>query len=361
MPARIQSHRGRSRGPVSPAAAGFTLIELLVVIAIIAILVSLLLGAIAGARKTARLTVCMNSMSTMGKTLGTYAATFQDRIYAFSWTRTTKQSTWAELNNHASDDLLAASDQAIDILRRRAGREDIKRINNLIPHPFLTHLIVQDFLTSRLPGKEVICPEDKARSDWASDPLAFDRKEILPYPGGGFIGAGTNFGKLWPYTSSYQTVVATYEHTPGSIIQAADLLYYYYPQISRLGGNKLADCSFPSQKVLTYDNIQRHYGKQQSYWGYDDVRLPLTFFDASVSIRLVGDSNPGWDPANRTKNTPLIFKYQPDTSSSATQWQPRARSASGTDDIKGRFSWTRGAIRGVDYGGGEIGTGQPTK
>jgi len=336
----------------------FTLIELLVVIAIIAILVSLILGAISGARKTSRLTVCMNNMSTMGKTLGTYAATFQDRIYAFSWTRTTNQSQWSDLNTHTNDDLIAASDQAIDILRRRAGREDIKKISNLIPHPILTHLVVQDFLTARLPGKEVICPDDRPRNAWASDPLGFDRKEVVPYPGG-IIAAGTNFGKIWPYTSSYYTVVATFERTPGSIKQAADLLYYYYPQIARLGGNKLGDCNFPSQKVLTYDNIQRHYGKKETYWAYDDVRMPLTFFDASVRVKMVGESNKGWDPTMPTSSSPLKITYSPDVSGANTQWQPRARNPSGTDTFDGRFTWTRGAMRGVDFGGGEINTGQP--
>lgn len=337
---------------------GFTLIELLIVIAVVAVLMSLLLAAVGGARRHARLIVCMSRMSTMGKTLGTYAATFQDRIYAFSWTKETRQSPWADLNTH-NDDLIAASDQAIDMLRRRAGREDINKITNLIPHPVLTHLIVQDFLTARLPDREVICPEDKPRNAWAKDPLAFDRKEITPYPARpAQIAAGTNFGKIWPYTSSYLTVVATFERTPGSIVQLQDLLYLYYPAIAKLGGNKIGDVVFPSGKVLTYDTIQAHYGKQPSYWAYEDVRQPLTFFDASVRIKRVGESNPGWDPRKPAETTPLTITYSPDQSSGTTAWQPPARDASGTDRFLGRFSWTRGALRGVDYGGSEINTGQ---
>lgn len=339
--------------------SGFTLIELLVVIAVIAVLVSMLLAALSGARRQARLTVCMNSMSTMGKTLGTYAATFQDRIYAFSWTGDTKQSRWSDLNAHKGDDLIAASDQAVDILRRRGDREDIKQLKNLIPHPVLTHLIVQDFLTARIPEAEAICPEDKPRRAWAKDPKAFDRGEITPYPNKpSVIGPGTNFGKIWPYTSSYLTVVATFEKTPGSIVQLEDLLYLYYPSVARLGGNKIGDVVFPSGKVLTYDNIQRHYGKQQSYWGYDDVRLPLTFFDASVRVKLVGESNPGWDPRVPTTTNVLRITYSPEAKDPKATWQPPARSANGIDSIVGRFSWTRGGLRGVDFGGSEINTGQ---
>jgi hypothetical protein len=220
--------------------------------------------------------------------------------------------------------------------------------------------VVQDVLTARMPDKEVVCPEDKPRNAWASDPYAFDRKEIAPYPvRPPQIAAGTNFGKIWPYTSSYLTVVATFERTPGSIVQLQDLLYLYYPDISRLGGNKLGDVVFPSGKVLTYDNIQRHYGNKPTYWAYDDVRLPLTFFDASVRVKRVGESNPGWDPTKPTENKPLTITYTPDASSPAGQWQPPARDPSGTDKFIGRFSWTRGGLKGVDYGGTEISTGQP--
>lgn len=99
----------------------FTLIELLVVIAVVAVLVSLLLGTVNLTHKSARHTVCQSNMRTMGTTVGTYSSTFQDRIYAFTWNKDTRQSAWDDLNNH-DNDLTAAADQAVDILRRRADR-----------------------------------------------------------------------------------------------------------------------------------------------------------------------------------------------------------------------------------------------
>lgn len=346
-----------ARSVPGSAARAFTLIELLVVIATIALLISILVTGLSQSRRTGKLLVCTNNLSTMGKSLGTYAADFQDRIYAFSWIKSTKQSLYSDLNTH-SNDLIAAADQAIDILRRRADREDMKKLSNWIPHVSNTHLVLMDYLQAKLPDTTVICPDDKYRLAWARDPRGFDAKQIYPSPGG-TIGAGTDFGKIWPYSSSYMTVVASFERTPGGISQAEALLYYYYPTKTKLGGNKLADVQFPGGKVLTYDYEQRHFGRQTTFFAYDDVRQPLAFFDGSVRTMRVGDSNPGWDPFNMTSNNPSYIKYNPTLNPPANVWQAPPRSSDGFDIVKGYFAWTRGGLKGIDYGGGEINTGQP--
>ena len=59
---------------------GFTLIELLVVIAVIAVLMSILMPALNRAREQARWAVCMNNMSSIGKSLYLYCAGYDDLL-----------------------------------------------------------------------------------------------------------------------------------------------------------------------------------------------------------------------------------------------------------------------------------------
>jgi hypothetical protein len=79
----------------------------------------------------------------------------------------------------------------------------------------------------------------------------------------------------------------------------------------------------------------------------------LLFFDGSVSIRLTSDGNPGWRPPTPTfpcmayNYTPFAYEY-PTTSGNAT------------DFVKGYYRWTRGGLRGIDYGGMSLDTGQQT-
>jgi prepilin-type N-terminal cleavage/methylation domain-containing protein len=345
MSAPIRPRRTRRPG-------AFTLIELLLVIAIVAVLLSLLAPSLSGARKAARLSVCMANMRTFGTTLGTYGAQFKDSIYAFSWTAATRQSPDADLNTHGND-LMAGANQAVDILRRRGERQDILPLTNWIPHIFHTHLVMVDFLQARLPDPGLLCPEDRVRRAWAADPRAFDAGEVPPAPAPP-LGPPTNFGKLWPYTSSYLTVPASFDRRPGALTQTQDLLYLYYPSLIRLGGNRLSDVFSPSQKVLTYEDNQRHSARRPGYWGYPDVRTPLVFFDSSVRVKSVGDANPGWDTFNMDGG-PCTIAYRPAMAPAGNVWQPPPRDLSaGFDVFTGRFSWTRRGLQGVDYGGGEV-------
>ena len=345
----------------------FTLIELLVVIAIIAVLIAILLPAFGEARRNGKLTIDASSLRQLSVASASYAVDYENRIPAFTWKENEAylmmniQGHIEKTNTHPWN-IDAAGEQAIDIIRRRADRvgpTGFPMQKGWIPHPMYSYLILVDYMAGTVPDPIVVSAGDETRDNWRIDPFEkFDKGFWLPLQ----PEVWNPVLKRWPYSSSFQMVPASYEPYQSVINADTNLrwwqgsLIHEHEQYSvnfktRLGNLSFADVSHPGAKVFMMDTHQRHFGTQQIYFGHMDARVPLAFFDGSVGVKRTSDANPGWVGKNPDVDCP-VFKYQPDT------WEPPTRSGDEYDEVVGAYRWTRGGLKGIDFGGKPLETGQ---
>jgi hypothetical protein len=89
-----------------------------------------------------------------------------------------------------------------------------------------------------------------------------------------------------------------------------------------------------------FDTFARHGRDEIELFMVSGTSQPILMFDGSVSDRETNDANLGFDPRNPTSDEPIRIE--------------------GLDEMlyPGVFRWTRGGLRGIDFGGKEVNTGQ---
>jgi prepilin-type N-terminal cleavage/methylation domain-containing protein len=326
--------------------AAFTLIELLVVIAIIALLIGLLLPALNKARRAARKTLCETHLSQLGRAHASYAVDFQDRIAIFTWKPGLGYSIYPDLNAPA-DEVAATANQAVDIVRRITGRTDLQAFDDRYVHRHYSHLVLNDYLTNKLPERSMACPEDVVLLGWESDPVNL----LPPIP----LDFGPGFGQLWGYSSSYQIVPCAWSADQRTDLGAtldqdsADHNLFLRSELP-IGDRRLHEIAFPSQKVGVFEFISRHTGKIPLFHAYPDAIVPMMFWDGSAGSRLTGNANKGSDPNILNNPYPLQYYYAP----TILGFEPPTRSGAVRDYVTAYYRWTRAGLKGVDFAGKEV-------
>lgn len=323
---------------------GFSAVELVALLIVVPVIAALVLIAGSDHRRLARLGDDVAHLKEIGTATAQYQADNGDLFWTFSWQPGHGyQTQYPDLNN-ATTSLDAAANQAVYLLRTKAGRPETPIIMGWLPHPSYGHLVLIDYLPGGLPNRAVVSSEDRVRQQWASDPACFDLGCFACEPGNG----GGNI--RWPYSASFMPGVAFFDQSPvGSRVNQASLQYnlYYTYGTSVLGGAMLSGVAFPSQKVLVHDQNARHFGSRRPYCTHVEARLPLLMVDGSVPVRAAANANPGWDPNQPTNPLAPQIVY-----SSPPCWDPPSLQPGG-DYAYVRFRYTRQGIAGRDFGGPE--------
>jgi len=317
--------------------AGFTLIELLVVIAVIAVLVGLLLPALSSARDSARTLLCSSNMRQLGTGAMIYAQSDRDRIPALSWRGEGGYRTpYPDLANPNGSDRVSIMYQATHIIRERTGFTNAIGGSTFSPwfaHLWFTHLVFLDFLTGNTEEPVAVCPDDAQQSERANTPIEE-------------FSAGTIRRR---YESSYETSVVTYslDVPRGSrlpIEQHNNVWTSFARTDDYLDTRRMTEAAFPSSKAYMFDTFERHGNADDEPLFFEPgVTQPILFFDGSVNKHNTDDANPGFRPDDPRNPEPSMVKTQ----------------LIGGESFPGVYRWTRGGLGGVDFGGREVGTGQP--
>jgi hypothetical protein len=112
---------------------------------------------------------------------------------------------------------------------------------------------------------------------------------------------------------------------------------------------------------MLYDSSDRYSGKLPIWYAFPTAAPIMTMFDMSVGSRRTGapqtlanpavlpeDANEGVDPALPTRAFALQYTYTPEL------WESPIPGGATTANCVGFYRWTRGGLKGIDFGGREV-------
>ncbi len=317
--------------PIPPARrnSGLVLWETLLACTVILLLLAILIPAAGQSRRLASIGESTNNLRWQGQCHAQYCADSQDKFATFNWTKGNCPSSYPDLK-FAADDITAAANQAVDILRR-LWSPTFPKISTWFPHAYHSWLVLADYQQMRIPSRLFASPEDLKLLQWQTNPNNWNAM------GAPHVRAPFWSSYLGPSTSFFD------QSPVGSRISASAYNSFSIPGGAILRPRAQSEVAFPSQKALIWDKYQRHFGSRLAYYLYPEARVPILFVDGAVAVRTTSDSNRGWNPNTPNSTTPNYIDYN-----AHNTYEPPPLYAN-DDYLITRFDWTRGFLAGRDF------------
>ncbi len=325
---------------------GFVLRELAAVSAVVAVGLSAVMVGAGQSRKSAGLAGSLANLKKIGEAGGSYLADFDDQLWSFTWSRDEHPTDYSDLQNPGSN-TDAVAYQAVDIARRLGKHEWMPRMQGICRPPFLSTLVLADYLGDDLPAEWMIAPGDAVRQGWLAD---------LDDPPDFYNGQG---GAAWEllfgfYGGSYGLMPAFW--APDEKVGSQPTVSQYKPQHDFFtfpsnmvfGRRRASEVSFPGQKVQVAEREAFYFGVRAAYYLHPSARVPLMMADGSASARTTADANTSFLPNNPGDvGAATLLDYRPNPA-----YEAASMSDTGIDeDLDGKYKWTRRGLRGIDFAG----------
>ena len=259
---------------------GFTLVELVATAAVIAVVCFVAMPGMTQARKSAGLAGSLANLKKIGETTGMYAADFDDQLWSFTWSHDITPSQYDDLQD-PGDEIEAIGYQATDIARRRFD-ESIPALTDRFAAPWLSTLVLVDYLDEPLPAEWVVSPGDAVRLGWQADP--FNPADLNESGGEAWNRLFCPFGSSYMLMPSY---VAPDQKvgTRQTMFQSISYHDGYWIPPFNFGGRRVAEIVYPSQKVHMAERASYFFGPRPVYFLHQQARVPVLMADGAASPR----------------------------------------------------------------------------
>ncbi len=324
---------------------GFSLVELVVVCVVVVAVCAVAWPGARLARSQAGLAGSLANLKKIGETASNYAADYDDQSWSFTWSPGNCPSDYPDLQ-YAGNAGEAVMFQAVDIVRRLSGRDDLPRVTNRYRPIFISTLVLADYLQESLPAEWMVSPGDKIRIEWQKNPD--DPPDF-----------GDQGGQEWerlfgPFGSSYGLMPAFW--APDEKVGSQQTIYQYklnhalifWPRDVDIGKRRMSEVLFPSHKVRVAERESYFFGVRPSYYLHPESRVPLLMADGSAAPRTTSDANASFSPI-RPDDTDRVslLDYVPHPVFEAPTFSGNRRD----EDIDSKYKWTRRGLRGIDFNG----------